>query len=147
MDFNDRLFLIFEKLKEADKINTYTDLADILGTNKAGISDLKSKRKKVSVENLNCMIISYPEINPEWLLTGKGEMLRSQEDYENAVWEQLEKDNAKAKPSRNVNEVISLQKQVIENLERQNKLYEERVAELKERVAELKERVKELSNK
>lgn len=76
MDFNDRLFLIFEKLKETDKINTYVDLADILDTNKAGISDLKSKRKKVSAENLNCMIISYPEINPEWLLTGKGSMFR-----------------------------------------------------------------------
>ena len=72
---NVKIFEIFEKLKAIGRINTYVDLAKVLNTNKAGIHDLKAGRKKASVDNFRSMINSYPEINPEWLLMGKGDML------------------------------------------------------------------------
>ena len=53
------------------------DAATILGTNKSGINDIKKSRKKIPIEVLKSMNISYPIINIEWILTGNGNMLKT----------------------------------------------------------------------
>lgn len=88
MDYNERFFILFDILKKAGRIKSYVQLADILGTNKAGINDIKSGKKKVSLENIKSMIFSYPDIDLYWFITGKGEPL-----YENFVVNS-NKDNA-----------------------------------------------------
>lgn len=80
MTDNQRLFDVFEHLKKEGKIKTYVELAEILGTNAAGINDLRTEKKKVSVSTLKIMKNSYPELNSEWLLTGKGSMLAQAND-------------------------------------------------------------------
>lgn len=77
MEENDRLFHIIEILKSSNRLNNYVQLADLLNTNKAGISDLKKSRKKISIELLKSMKDSYPDINIDWILTGEGEMFYS----------------------------------------------------------------------
>ncbi|MBA3986930.1 MAG: LexA family transcriptional regulator [Flavobacteriales bacterium] len=79
MEENDRLFRVFDYLKEKGKISNYVELASILGTNKQGVNDLKSSRKRASLKYLQSMIKSYSEINPNWLLTGNGEMIKGKE--------------------------------------------------------------------
>ena len=71
---NSRFFQIVERLKKEGKLSDYVNLASILGTNKAGISDLKQGRKKLSIEIIRRMKYSYPLININWLITGEGEM-------------------------------------------------------------------------
>ena len=47
-DENLRFIELVEELKINGKIADYVQLASSLGTNKAGISDIKSGRKKIS---------------------------------------------------------------------------------------------------
>lgn len=70
MDVNRRFFKVFDALKESGKIATYVELAGLLNTNKAAIQDIKNSRKKVSIDNINSMIKSYPEINISYILEG-----------------------------------------------------------------------------
>lgn len=77
MNYNDRFFKLFDALKEAGRINSYVQLGEIIATNKAGINDLKNDRKKVTLDNIKSMILSYPDINLNWFITGREEMFIS----------------------------------------------------------------------
>lgn len=68
---------IIDTLKNMGVINDYVQIASILETNKASISDIKSGRKKLSIEMLRRMKSSYPNVNIEYIIMGDGEMLRS----------------------------------------------------------------------
>jgi hypothetical protein len=74
MNDNERLFLAFDFLKKNGAIKTYTQLAQVLGTNKAGINDLKVGKKKVSIDNIRNMIKSYPKLSLTWLILEEGDM-------------------------------------------------------------------------
>ncbi len=63
---------VVETLKEGGVITDYVQLACILETNKAGISDIKSGRKKLSIETLRRMKLSYPSISLDWIILGEG---------------------------------------------------------------------------
>lgn len=73
-DENLRFIQLVEDLKATGKVADYVQLASILSTNKAGISDIKSGRKKISVELLRRMKLSYPSINLNWIIMGVGDM-------------------------------------------------------------------------
>ncbi len=74
MDENLRFTALIDELKAQGQITDYVQLAAMLGTNKAGISDIKAGRKKISVDLLRCMKSSYPTINLEWIIMGVGDM-------------------------------------------------------------------------
>lgn len=78
MEENNRFFEIVELLKKQNRLADYVQLASVLNTNKAGITDLKKLRKKLSIDILKGMKNSYPDINIDWILTGQGTMLRTQ---------------------------------------------------------------------
>ncbi len=71
---------VVDALKQKGAINDYVHLASILETNKAGISDIKSGRKKLSIDTLRRMKSSYPSINIEWIIMGEGDMFHSQQE-------------------------------------------------------------------
>lgn len=79
---NERLkqFLTMEGLSPAR-------FADVMGIQRSGISHLLSGRNKPSFEFLEKMLNAYPDINPEWLILGKGRPYKSErpipEDPEN----------------------------------------------------------------
>lgn len=75
MTDNERFFAVFDLLKKRGQIKTYTQLAEVLGTNKAGVNDLKNGKKKISVENIRSMKSTYPEISLNWLILEEGDMI------------------------------------------------------------------------
>ncbi|WP_300976874.1 hypothetical protein [Flavobacterium sp.] len=72
MTDNERLFAAYDFLKEKGLVKTYIELSEALKTNKAGINDLKTGKKKVSVENFRSMIKSYPILSLHWLILEEG---------------------------------------------------------------------------
>ena len=73
MNENIRFMQVVETLKEGGVVTDYVQLASILETNKAGISDIKSGRKKLSIDILRRMKLSYPLISLDWIVLGEGE--------------------------------------------------------------------------
>lgn len=53
------------------------DFAIMLGISSSTLSHLSSGRNKASLDLVVTVLQNFPEINPEWLILGKGEMKRS----------------------------------------------------------------------
>lgn len=73
------------------------------------------KVKDVGVEKVAKILNTYPEINPEWLVTGKGEMIKQQHSP------QLSIDTSRIDE---LNEMIDMQRKLIKNLEAEVKRLE-----------------------
>ena len=56
---------------------TPTRFADMIQVQRSGISHILSGRNKPSLDFVMKIFSTYPEINPDWLLFGKGEMFLS----------------------------------------------------------------------
>lgn len=69
---HDRLkqFLTMEGLSPAR-------FAEVMGIQRSGISHLLSGRNKPSFEFLEKMMTAYPDVNPDWLILGKGRPYKS----------------------------------------------------------------------
>ena len=63
---------IIQFLKENNL--TSTKFADVIGVQRSSISHLLSGRNKPSFDFIEKMLLSYPDINAQWLITGKGDM-------------------------------------------------------------------------
>lgn len=74
MDENLRFISLLDELKAQGLISGYAAAAEQLGTNKAAISDIKGERKKLSLDLLRCLKISYPQVNLNWVIMGEGTM-------------------------------------------------------------------------
>ena len=77
MDENFRFIELLDTLKASGVISDYVQISKDLGPNKASISDIKSGRKKLSIDLLKRMKLSYPQTNIEWVIMGEGDMLLS----------------------------------------------------------------------
>lgn len=64
-----------KQLRDHFKIKTQTELADMLKLKRHTVVDIEGGKQKISVELAENIIEIFPNINFEWLLTGKGEML------------------------------------------------------------------------
>ncbi len=51
-----------------------SELADTIGVNRSTISHVLSGRNKPSIDFLQKLLFSYPNINANWLITGDGNM-------------------------------------------------------------------------
>jgi len=54
-----------------------TRFADIIGVQKSSISHILSGRNKPSFDFIEKILLKFPDINPEWLILGKGSMYRT----------------------------------------------------------------------
>ena len=64
-------FLLSEQLTPAR-------FADILGVQRSGISHILSGRNKPGFDLMEKILIKFPDINAEWLITGKGKMYKEE---------------------------------------------------------------------
>ncbi|HAF31232.1 MAG TPA: transcriptional regulator [Bacteroidales bacterium] len=57
---------------------TSTKFADSIGVQRSSISHVLSGRNKPSFDFIEKMLLAYPDLNAQWLITGKGNMLKNQ---------------------------------------------------------------------
>lgn len=67
-----------------------TKLADIIDVQRSSISHILSGRNKPSFDFIEKILMAYPDLNAQWLITGKGEMYTHQkslfnEDFQSSV--------------------------------------------------------------
>jgi len=53
-------------------------LSDIIGIQRSGLSHILSGRNKPSFDFIQKLLLKFPSINSEWLITGKGKMYKDQ---------------------------------------------------------------------
>lgn len=85
MNENIRFIELLDALKATGAISDYVQASKELETNKASISDIKSGRKKLSIDLLRRMKLSYPQTNIEWVIMGEGDMFITTKPATNAV--------------------------------------------------------------
>ena len=64
-----------QQFLDAENISQ-SQLAETLGVARAGISHILSGRNKPGFDFLEAMALHFPQINMDWLLTGKGRMYK-----------------------------------------------------------------------
>ncbi len=75
---NNRILLIL-KYKDISA-GKFADEIDVL---RSSVSHILSQRNKPSLEFIQKILKKYPEISPEWLISGKGAMLKNPELFSN----------------------------------------------------------------
>jgi len=59
-----------------------SQFADEIGVQRSSVSHVLSGRNKPSLDFITKIIMTYPEVNSDWLLTGTGSMLRNENEEE-----------------------------------------------------------------
>lgn len=54
-----------------------TRFADEINVQRSGISHILSGRNKPGLDFITKILDTYPELNPDWIIMGRGEMLKS----------------------------------------------------------------------
>lgn len=132
-DENLRFIELVEELKINGKIADYVQLASSLGTNKAGISDIKSGRKKISIELIRRMKSSYPEVNIEWVIMGVGDKFCTQSTHH--IDTQLHTQNV------DISELFKQFAPILEQKDSKLMKQAEEIGELKTRIKDLEQRL------
>ncbi|MDD2289457.1 MAG: helix-turn-helix transcriptional regulator [Bacteroidales bacterium] len=55
-------------------------LADQIGVQRSGLSHILAGRNKPGFDFIEKMLIAYPSLNAEWLITGKGRMYKDMQE-------------------------------------------------------------------
>ena len=77
---------------------TQSQLADTLNVARAGISHILSGRNKPGYDFIESLMLHYPDLNIEWLITGKGRMYKDTPS-ENSIF-------ASTQPPRRVSKIL-----------------------------------------
>lgn len=113
-NINERILYLIEFKANNNK----KKFAEMIGYAPQVISNIVSGRKtKPSFEVIHSIISSFVDINPDWLLTGKGEMLRTE--------------GSAGPPSADQVEILELLRWKVERLEEENKKLKEQIGSLK----------------
>ena len=67
-----------QKIIDLEKL-TASKFADIIGVQRSSVSHIISGRNKPSLDFVQKILSKFPEINTDWLLSGKGSITRTQE--------------------------------------------------------------------
>jgi hypothetical protein len=74
MNINERILRIIEAIENGRRYS----FAKKIGKSRQQVSNLINNGYKVGFTIINDILAAYPELSPEWLMTGEGKMLKSQ---------------------------------------------------------------------
>ena len=101
-------FLNAEKLTPAR-------FADIIGVQPANISHIISERNKPSLEFAQKMLAAFPNLNPEWLIMGNGNMYKGQFEQGFEMGELFDNQNAVQTTDNTQNDSKNIQHDIFKN--------------------------------
>lgn len=78
---------------------TSTKFADKIGVQRSSISHILSGRNKPSFDFIEKMLLAYPELNAQWLITGKGNMFSNRPTLFNQTTENKSEENLTSRES------------------------------------------------
>lgn len=111
-----------------------------IGSANGTLSKAVGTDKDVQTKWISRFIHKYPEVNPAWLLTGKGEMLKANMPYIPDLVEEPQEDTVTRYSVREKQEVIEALKKLVASMEDQLR-DKERLIEMKDRfIRELKDK-------
>ncbi len=84
---------------------TSSKFADIIGVQRSGISHILSGRNKPGLDLLNKILVNFPDISGDWLITGEGELYKNRPSKELPVTKQLFPDESEEKSTTKVEEL------------------------------------------
>lgn len=125
MNENIRFIELLDALKATGVISDYVQVSKELETNKASISDIKSGRKKLSIDLLRRMKLSYPQTNIEWVIMGEGDMFIT------------------TKPSTNAVQTTGIEERLLSLIQEKDTVIREQaeeIGQLRERIAQMQQR-------
>ncbi|WP_051269750.1 S24 family peptidase [Flavobacterium suncheonense] len=84
-DITIRFLEVYEYLKTAKIIHTPKGFANEIGVSTSLITEICKKRTNAGLTPIQNLISRFEFINPEWLLTGTGEMIKSDSKIEDEI--------------------------------------------------------------
>lgn len=72
-----RLKSCIDYLESSRKIFNASDLAKILGKQRSYISEILNGKRKISEQFVHSFCNYFPELSPDWIMTGEGGMLKT----------------------------------------------------------------------
>jgi len=105
---------ILQFLKD-EKISS-TKFADIIGVQRSSISHILSGRNKPSFDFIEKMLLSFPSLNAQWLITGKGTMFTNNPRQESLFDLKIESNQQKSTPLQsNISKQENINTEINEN--------------------------------
>ena len=118
----------FNKLLTYNKINA-NRLAMKIGTTRATIANICDGKHSPSVDKIESLLSVWPDLNLDWLITGRGKMyLNETPDGATVVEEPSQSYEVNA--MTDLREEISYLKEQVTTLRKLNQLYEEKISRL-----------------
>lgn len=87
--------------------------ADILGIQRSGLSHILSGRNKPGYEFISKLLLKFPNVSAEWLITGKGKMYKQELVQEQHI--DRKKENSRDLFSSQIDEPQKVENQLREN--------------------------------
>ncbi len=87
--------------------------ADILGIQRSGLSHILSGRNKPGYEFISKLLLKFPTVSAEWLITGKGKMYKQELVQEQPI--DRKKENSRDLFSSQIDEPPKVENQLREN--------------------------------
>jgi transcriptional regulator with XRE-family HTH domain len=107
-----------------------SQFADEIQVQRSSVSHILTGRNKPSLDFISKILTSYPEINSDWLLFGKGQMIKKTESEKNILQKPIPSTNDNKSPILENSGEINFNEEIPENIKTRNKLPEAK-AEMK----------------
>lgn len=138
-DINSRFMQVIERLGHTG----YT-MSKKLGTSEPIISNIRNGKNPPNIRLVQAMLTLFPEVNPDWLLTGSGRMFRSpsanHETHQPSPKSREDEDDSLSRLKR----IESLLKRTAASQVERDVLVDESIAGLERKVKEMDKRFDEL---
>ncbi|MFC2100488.1 helix-turn-helix domain-containing protein [Bacteroidota bacterium] len=107
----DRISLIL-KLKNLSS----SQFADKIGVQRSSVSHVLSGRNKPSLDFISKILNSYPEISYEWILAGKGEMIKNGSVEETDLFTSIREDSKIIEKDKDLNQKESISTDISDSI-------------------------------